>query len=336
MQLDYHYYVVYHLSELAGLTAAEAETVAYASQYVDDSTESEPIEPFPNQHFDTARTAHYNLGAFDWDVQKKIYMPFHFLPSQIRWINPGRFSYVTAPASMKMNDLPAKLVDLALAEEVAQLKLVRLGVALHTIADTFSHFGFSGRHADENDVGKIWLAEKDGGWDFQFFQTVCDVFVPQIGHVEAFEYPDLPYLTWRYNDQHKKQRTRNNTEYCLQGAQLIYKFLKKMKGGNGQTADLELDYPKEYQKIETLFCKPGSAESRCGRWQKHTGAPCYDKLKWREEALVGDVEWDDMSQGQRKYHVKAVRGRAGFDLTHWACFHRAAHLQRSMVLGWLN
>lgn len=161
MQLDYHYHVIYHLAELAGFKASEAGTIAYASQYVDDSTESEPIEPFPDQQFDTVRTAHYNLGAFDWNIQKKIYMPFHFLPPRIRWTNPKAFSYVTRPASPKMND-------------------------------------------------------------------------------------------------------------------------------------------------------------------------------WRNEALEGNVQWDDMSEGRRKYQMEAIKGKNGFDASNWAYFHRAAHLQRSQVLAWLN
>ncbi len=336
MQLDFHYYVIYHLSELAGLSATEALRVAYASQYVDDSTESEPIEPIPNQKFDTVRTAHYDLGAFDWDVQKKIYMPFHFLPSQIRWTNPDRFSYVTEPASMKMNDLSAQLVENALSEPVPHLRFIRMGIALHTVADTFSHFGFSGRHAEENDVVKIWLSKKDGSWDFKLFHYVGDVFLPQIGHIEAYDYPDLPFLTWRYTNHKKKTRMRDNTLYCLKGADLIYQYLKKMKNGNGQKSDLEDDFPKEYRKIKSLLGEPGSNASRCNRWLKYTGAHCYDRIKWRQEALVGDFEWDDMSQGQRKYHLRTIRGKDGFDTTDWANFHRAAHIQRSQVLAWLN
>lgn len=334
MQLDYHYYVVFHLSELAGFSASEAETIAYASQYVDDATESEPIEPFPNQLFDTVRTAHYNLGAFNWDIQKKIYIPFHFLPKQIRWNDPYRFTYVTSQASME--DLATKLVDLALMEPLPQFRLIRLGIALHAVADTFSHCGFSGRHNEENDVGKVWLSNKDGSWDLQILKPIADIFFPQIGHVEAFDYPDLPYLTWRYNNHQKKPIVRNNSELCLQGASLIYKHLRKCKEPDVTESDLKTDYPGEYQKIEKLFLSSGSQEARCNRWLKYTGAPSYDKYKWRSDALHGDVEWDDMSQGRRKYHVTALRGVDDFDTQNWAFFHRAAHVQRSLVLTWLN
>jgi hypothetical protein len=68
MEQDFHYYTIYHLSVLAGFSKSDAQTIAYASQYVDDATESEPIRPFEDQYFDTARTAHYNLEGFTWNV----------------------------------------------------------------------------------------------------------------------------------------------------------------------------------------------------------------------------------------------------------------------------
>ena len=336
MQLDYHYHVIYHLAELAGLKASEAGTIAYASQYVDDSTESEPVEPFPDQQFDTVRTAHYNLGAFDWNIQKKIYMPFHFLPARIRWNNPKAFSYVTRPASPKMNDLSAKLVETALAEPNFRFRLVRMGVALHTVADTFAHFGFSGRRHRENTVGKIWVQNDQGAWDYKYFQTIGDIFLPKIGHVEAYSYPDLPYETWRYTNVHRRKKTRKNLEHSLDGVRLIYRFLRMINDGNGKTADLETDYPTEYRKIALLLEKSGSIGERSGRWAKHTGAPSYSRLTWRNEALQGNVQWDDMSERRRKYQMEAIKGKSGFDASNWAYFHRAAHLQRSQVLAWLN
>ncbi len=334
MQMDFHYYAVYHLAELAGLTAPEAETIAYASQYVDDATESEPVEAFADQQFDTVRTAHYNLGAFGWNVQKKIYMPFHFLPAQIRWTDPPAFSYVTRPASLQMTDLAAKLVETAIAEPEPVFKQIRMGVALHTVADTFSHFGFSGRQSPENNVGRIWHAKNGGGWNFKVLQTYADILIPRIGHVQSFDYPDLPYLNWRYKNHQGKYRQRDNTVHFLKGARLVYKWLRKMKRLKTPKADLERDFPAEYRKISALFANPGHADLRCERWRSYTGAPAYDPLKWRSTALTGDVKWDAMSRERRKNHVN--QGKDGFDVSNWARFHRAAHLQRSQVLAWLN
>jgi hypothetical protein len=336
MELDYHYYTVFQLAKLAGFNPGDAETIAYASQYVDDSTESDPVEPFPDQHFDTARTAHYGLKAFDWNVQKKIYMPFHFLPAKIRWEFLEDFSYVTQPATGSDTELATMLVKDALTETNRRFKLIRLGVALHTIADTFSHFGFSGRHNDENNVGKIWYAKSGGGWKFQLFKSYADIFVPRIGHVEAFESPDLPFLKWRYTNNHNKQRTRDNLVYSVRGVKLIYHFLKIAKSPSTTSTDLADDYPDEFKRIRSLFKRGGDENRRCKRWKNYTNAPEYDKKKWRRGALKGNVDWDDMSRTQRRIHTGKLKGKAGFDKSKWAYFHRAAFKQRSLVLGWLN
>ena len=44
MDKDIHYYCVCVLAKAAGFSEADALTIGYASQYVDDSTESEPIQ----------------------------------------------------------------------------------------------------------------------------------------------------------------------------------------------------------------------------------------------------------------------------------------------------
>ena len=337
MQLDYHYYAIFQLAKIAGFNTADSETIAFASQYVDDSTESEPIEPFPDQHFDTVRTAHYNLKAFNWNVQKKIYMPFHFLPLKIRWISPQDFSYLTKPASGDDSELPTMLINDAVAEKNRTLKLIRLGVALHTVADTFSHFGFSGRHHDENNVGRIWHAKKSGGWQLQMLTSyIADLFVPRIGHVEAFEFPDQPFLKWRYTNNAGRKKPRDNLKFSLQGAKLIYNFLKVAKDPSAGPSDLEQDHPKDFKKIRSLFQKRGDLDSRCSQWKKYTGASEYNKTKWRQKALKGDIEWDDMSPSEIKIHNRKLKGKSGFDSSKWAYFHRAAFKQRSMVVGWLN
>ena len=71
METDFHYYTAFQLAKLAGFGSDDSNTIAYASQYVDDSTESEPVEPFPDQHFDTVRTAHYNLGRLHESMGRK-------------------------------------------------------------------------------------------------------------------------------------------------------------------------------------------------------------------------------------------------------------------------
>lgn len=335
MQKDFHYFAVYRLAALAGFSAADAETIAYASQYVDDSTESEPVEPFKDQYFDTARTAHYNLEAFNWDVQKKIYLPFHFLPKRVRWNSPGGFSYVTEPATMEDSELAAMLVKDALSEGNRRFRLIRLGVALHTIADTFSHFGFSGRHHDENDVGRIWHADSKGGWELKFFESYADIFVPKIGHTEAFTFPDQPHLKWRYSNHKGKKPPRENWKYCTDGVKTIYRVLRSASPANAPD-ELETGHPAEFRKMQSLFRGKEDLDARCRQWKQYSGAPDYDRARWRGEALKGDVQWDDLSRSAQQAGLARLKGKAGFDNSKWAFFHRAALKQRNLVIEALN
>lgn len=67
MQKDFHYYGIYALARCAGFNRDDAHVIAYSSQYVDDSTESEPIN-VGDFVFDTVRTAHLGLKSYGWDV----------------------------------------------------------------------------------------------------------------------------------------------------------------------------------------------------------------------------------------------------------------------------
>jgi hypothetical protein len=336
MEADFHYYTIYQLCRLAGFTKTDAQTIAYASQYVDDATESEPIRPFKDQYFDPVRTAHYNLEAFTWNVQKKIYMPFHFLPAAIRWQSPQDFLYLTQTATGAKTELTTRLVEDALLEKNRTFRLIRLGLALHAVADSFSHDGFSGRHHPENNVGKIWFNEK-GKWRLQLFQTHADLFVPRIGHLEAYKFPDQPFLNWRYQDGRGKNIVRNNTQICLFGIDLIYRLLKTAVSlKTPPAADLAHDFPDHYQEMKSLFSEKGDLEKRCKRWKVYTGAPAYDRQAWRSRAIYGDVDWDSLSRSRFKAHADTLTGKPGFETSRWAFFHRAAFKQRSLVLGWLN
>jgi hypothetical protein len=335
MQKDFHYFAIYRLAVLAGFAAGEAETIAYASQYVDDSTESEPVEPFKDQYFDTARTAHYNLEAFNWNVQKKIYLPFHFLPKRVRWNSPRDFSYITEPAAMEDSELAAILVKDALSEGNRRFRLIRLGVAIHTIADTFSHFGFSGRHHDENDVGRIWHADSRGGWKLKFFESYADIFVPKIGHTEAFTFPDRPYLKWRYSNHGGKKLVRDNLKHCADGVKTVYRVLRSAAPSDAPE-ELDAGHPAEFKKMQSLFRSKGDLDGRCRQWKQYAGAPDYDRTRWRREALKGDVEWDNLSRSAQQAGLARLKGKVGFDNSKWAFFHRAALKQRNLVIEALN
>lgn len=83
MQIDFHHTATYAVARLAGFTHNEASTIAYASQYVDDSTNKGTI------HFDNGKTYERIASAHKvFDVANncvniedyQVWVPFHFLP----------------------------------------------------------------------------------------------------------------------------------------------------------------------------------------------------------------------------------------------------------------
>ena len=212
MNKSFHYYCIRVLAEKAGFEPENAQTIAFASQYTDDSTEFGKIiitnipddfeYPRLNRsknEFDPICTAHSAKSWFSklwkWakfylktDVQRKVLMPFHFLPPEILSSgNRDRFDFITKPNSPLAN----LIVDDALTclsqatATTHEYSLIKLGIALHTYADTWSHDGFSGRHNSlENDIERI---QKKNGNKYQAanpLEFTVSYAAPDVGHAE--------------------------------------------------------------------------------------------------------------------------------------------------------
>ena len=174
MQQDVHYCLIKILAQKSGFSPDDAQIIAYACQYVDDAVEYKPIEikniptsfefkdRLAGDVFDPICTAHkgiqYILGLKE-DIQRKVYIPFHFLPDE-KYGGDGYYDYCCVPDG----GMARLLVERALKnykhcqgddKEAKIGALIQLGIALHTYADTWSHQGFSGRHsARDNDIKK--------------------------------------------------------------------------------------------------------------------------------------------------------------------------------------
>lgn len=109
------------------LGTRRATTIAWASQYVDNSPITQPV---PSGW----RFGSPLLASFQADVLR----PFHFLSIGEAPTFPG----LGNPLSRYLYDQVSSAPD-----------DVQLGVLLHSFADTFSHSGFSGFSSDENECG---------------------------------------------------------------------------------------------------------------------------------------------------------------------------------------
>ena len=331
MNKDLHFYGLAVLARAGGFSEKDALTMAYASQYVDDATESEPLQ-IGQMLFEPVRTAHYGLEAYNWSVQKRIYIPFHFLPS-----NPLRKpsdTFVTSPGSR----FAGMIWEFASSEPDPASRIIRMGIALHTFADTWSHKWFSGRQHSENDVENIHVFE-DKRWRHLTFENIYLDLMPQVGHAEAGAYPDQPHLRWKYlRSGYKNLSVRDNTEEFMSACHEIHSLL--CKATKPYTLPLiswdDLDEPIH----NLLRSEEQDTEKRCRMWRDqfaHLFADnpfSYDKLAWRQEALGPkrrkDIQWDDYSTsefGRLKFPLKR-----GFHDSNWVRFHRGALKQRHFVL----
>lgn len=335
MDQSMHYYGIGYLARAAGIPKEKALKIAYASQYVDDSTESVPIR-FEGGSFDTVRTAHLGPEAWTNGVHKNVYVPFHFIPEKP--ITKLGDSYVTKPDSI----FSKMLLDRAFEEENEADRLIALGIALHTYADTFAHQGFTGRDDDVNQLSSV--ASYDGKkWKSADFSNAIGEVVKGVGHLLAGGFPDSPWLRWRC--KHKGIQSideRDNKQIFMKAAKAIYGYLRNTpvateSGRPWNTISKKIKDVISNEDDDVVWRIYGWIELYGDTFRVNGKRDIqgyrYDKLSWRRSAVdaVGNltVAWDDMERWElenQKYKPKP-----GFMSSDWVRFHNMALKHRHFV-----
>ncbi|MCL1817629.1 MAG: hypothetical protein FWG35_01775, partial [Spirochaetaceae bacterium] len=92
MQKDMHYYGTYAMAVAAGIPQNDANIIAYAAQFVDDSTRYDSEVNHDGGMLFGITTAHHPAQALirspkdhlsGLEEQRKIWVPFHFFPGGI-------------------------------------------------------------------------------------------------------------------------------------------------------------------------------------------------------------------------------------------------------------
>jgi hypothetical protein len=244
MKKDFHFYCIGVLARAAGFCSDEALIIAYASQYVDSATESELIQlegeaGAVNFSFEPVHTAYellkpdQGMRSLSWAAQKRVWIPFHFIPPRPFDPRQPSFSFITEPGS----PFADHLLELAAQEEHVLRRLCRIGVALHTYADSWAHKGFSGRiNPDENEVEnlEIYHPEKER-WEPLPIENIVEDLMPEIGHAQALYFPDIPYQKWRCTlGSSKRPGGDDNPTSFLQAAGQIYDRLRHIRERDGR------------------------------------------------------------------------------------------------------
>jgi hypothetical protein len=250
MQKDCHYYTVLALALACGFKKKDAWTVAYASQFVDDAKINQLVfrkapdgiefdSKNPPALINMATCHSYSrLKTFNLAAMINNTCAFHMVPGC------QGDSFAWQMVCQPYGPILEHIVEKALAED----NLVKLGMVLHPLADSYSHEGFSGLLSKPNDIQGLvtrrhpfqldqllpWLVVK--GWrrfNRKRFDTLCDYVVPAYGHAQALNYPDISHLQW---------------EYAYDSSDLFYKGAPKLK--------IAVDNRKRYEKafIHILEC----------------------------------------------------------------------------------
>lgn len=202
MDIEFHYYMTYLIAAKAGLDASSAQTVAYASQYVDENDMQFEINKGKGN-------AYRNHISQTMNILKpkakliRIYPIFHFIPgdpkNKTSWRRDGKMHWLnTTPNSANAN----AIFDRALETK----DLHRIGIATHGYVDTWAHQNFIGYYDDFNSV------------DIGF-----GAVTPNIGHADAGHNPDWPALVW--TDPRLIQNAVDNRARFLEaGAHLLAKL----------------------------------------------------------------------------------------------------------------
>ncbi|MDR3243907.1 MAG: hypothetical protein LBT79_04080, partial [Elusimicrobiota bacterium] len=290
MNENYHYFVVKTLACRAGFDDGEAQFIAAFSQQIDDFVFEHPVflTQAPPQFFidnGYAKKLDNNSWIFFphstgistllsvWsEFQKNTLVPFHFIPikplSEIdKSTNVNRDDYRCVIGSDKkaqmINNLAAQAV-----ENVKTLKnnksLMRLGMILHTYADTYSHCHYSGLHGWENNS---FIFNVDNLIEpknpVPVFDRIFYWLAPSIGHANTGHTPDICSYTIdlkmknNINDAFSFDNNRSNSGSFGICSYNIFKFLCQ---ANSQSEDFIKDTWSKLEK-ELLKAEPVADET---------------------------------------------------------------------------
>ena len=333
MQIDFHYCAIRVITEKAGFSAEDAQIIAYASQYIDDAIDHEKMNVeghlailsrrFSDKTFNPVCTAHKGLQflkGLQSDVQNKIYIPFHFLPE----LETSSDYKVVQNCTLAKKLIIQALTELSKSTgEQRIMNLVRLGITLHTYADSWAHQNFSGLHEPKNNDIRDILILKNGKWEkIPIISQIEYNSLPAIGHAEAASYPDQSHLKWSYiKDSDSKVYQRDNTLLFMDAAENIYNIFR----GNKQE---DIWTETKSKMFECFSFEAKSLDDKIKKFQRvfpEIGF-YYDEEQWRNEALH-TVEQNRLFKARKEDSEFYVLGSD----KKWFFFHFAALEQREYI-----
>jgi hypothetical protein len=282
MNIEFHYYIIHFLANQAGFPEEDARTIAYSSQFVDHNIISYSIKTGTGT-YGTVPTQNY--GFWDDSFPREVYVPFHFFPGDPDYEGGKRTDGRKNVLNCTPNSPPVKEL---LISALKTRNLYRVGIALHTYADSWAHQNFSGLLEEWNRIDNRSP-------------------VPPIGHAQALRKPDNPGISWRDPRLLGNLKDIVNRDRILAAARMIYKYLCTYNRRGFEDAEVVewklsdlIGLPGQKtgdERISDLVIEDGIEKYRRSEWLKAafhlTEDPGrsdifagYDKLLWLKDAVL--------------------------------------------------
>ncbi len=236
MQIDFHHAVTYVAARIAGFSHDEADIISYSAQYVDDATSNGEVLFSNKAMYMRISSAHKVLDLRNLDDIKNhlVWIPFHFLPGN------GNMAAGKDPAGSFINkivcspDSPVAqdMVRDAILDQGEPYSLYRLGITMHVYADTWAHQGFAGVMHEINEVENAVDTGKSGVFDSglaDFLSGILDDAAPPLGHGRANVLPDIPFLSWQYQNGRSDIVNRPNTDDFCRAADAMCRAMQRYR-----------------------------------------------------------------------------------------------------------
>ncbi|MBF0518052.1 MAG: hypothetical protein HQK97_13240 [Nitrospirae bacterium] len=205
--------------------------------------------------------------------------------------------YSTTPNSQNANKLLKKALD--------SKDPYRIGIALHTFADTWSHQNFTGMQEDWNAV-------------YPWYDFVKNL-APHIGHANAGHSPDVISETWTDHRLARADRQMVNGVRALDAVQKIYESLSQFTAKGPKWSNVANIYSGSIINADDFNSRIGAIATLVKNSCNNESVPAYDSNTWINDALQKNglkVEFKD--ENTLKY-------------THWYKFNQAAKEQLAVV-----
>ena len=283
-----HYYGTYAMARAAGINRNTAKIIATAAQFVDDNAEKDNIEFRDGARLDSEATAHHALNHknIDPEDQRKIWVPFHFLPG-----NEGE-TYTERLVCRKDSEIAREMVQHMLSLANRSYAVPLMGITAHVYADTFAHYGFSGISSRRNKINKIefdkiitqksekHLKQKEkefkenypgeGGMLTNIKAWFAETLSGALGHGAAVTFPDRSYLKWsfKYEDPEYDSGLRDNPATFMEGCKALHTLFRDFAKAKPECAENSVTKFADIEsELATIINLQGPKAKRIEAWR---------------------------------------------------------------------